>query len=81
MSRGYNFIMNYETKRTLGLNIKIERMRKDYTQEKLAKALNISVSHISKIEQGITSPTAYLLFRISKILNVQMEDFFKGITN
>jgi putative transcriptional regulator len=81
MSRGYNFIMNYETKRTLGLNIKIERMRKDYTQEKLAEALNISVSHISKIEQGITSPTAYLLFRISKILNVQMEDFFKGITN
>lgn len=81
MSRGYNFIMNYETKRTLGLNIKIERMRKDYTQEKLAEALNISVSHISKIEQGITSPTAYLLFRISKILNVQMEDFFNGITD
>lgn len=81
MSKGYNFIMNYETKRTLGLNIKIERMRKDYTQEKLAEALNISVSHISKIEQGITSPTAYLLFRISKILNVQMEDFFNGITD
>ena len=71
--------MNYETKRNLGLNIKIERMRKNYTQEKLAESLNISVSHISKIEQGITSPTAYLLFKISKILDVKMEDFFKGI--
>lgn len=71
--------MNYETKRNLGLNIKIERMRKNYTQEKLAESLNISVSHISKLEQGITSPTAYLLFKISKILDVKMEDFFKGI--
>ncbi len=71
--------MNYETKRNLGLNIKIERMRQNYTQEKLAESLNISVSHISKIEQGITSPTAYLLFKISKILDVKMEDFFKGI--
>lgn len=71
--------MDENTKQTLGLNIKLERMRKKYTQEKFAEILNISVSHISKIEQGLTSPTAYLLFKISKILNVPMEKFFIGI--
>lgn len=71
--------MDENTKRTLGLNIKMERMRKKYTQEKFAELLNISVSHVSKIEQGLTSPTAYLLFKISNILNIQMEDFFNGI--
>jgi len=71
--------MDENIKHILGFNIKMERMRRKYTQEKLAESLNISVSHISKLEQGITSPTAYLLFKISKILNVQMEDFFNGI--
>lgn len=75
----YNFEMDKNIKQTLGFNIKLERMRKKYTQEKFAEALNISVSHISKMEQGLTSPTAYLLFKISKILNVPMEEFFNGI--
>lgn len=79
MSRIYNLRMNENNKRTLGLNIKIERMRKKYTQEKIAELLDISVSHVSKLEQGLTSPTAYLLFKISKILNVPMENFFNGI--
>lgn len=54
-------------------------MRKKYTQEKIAELLNISVSHVSKLEQSLTSPTAYLLFKISKILKVPMENFFNGI--
>jgi len=79
MSRIYNFRMENNYKRKIGLNIKSERVRKEYTQEKIAESINVSVSHISKIEQGITSPTAYLLYKISQLLEVPMEDFFKGI--
>ncbi len=71
--------MDKEIKRNIGLNIKFARMRRNYTQEKFAEILNISVSHISKMEQGITSPTAYLLYKMSKVLDVSMESFFNNL--
>ena len=39
----------------------------------------MSLSHVSKIEQGITSPTAIALFKMARVLNVPMEKFFDGI--
>jgi len=78
MSRLYNFKMN-DIKRKLGRNIKIERIRKDLTQEEFAEQIDMSLSYISKLEQGITSPTAIALYKMSKILNIPMEDFFHGI--
>lgn len=71
--------MDKDYRRTLGLNIKLERLRKKLTQEQFAELANISLSHVSKIEQGLTSPTAYLLFKISKTLNIPMEEFFRDI--
>lgn len=63
----------------LGRNIKAERIRKDITQEKFAEMVDISLSHASKIEQGLTSPTAFVLYKMAKVLNIPMEEFFKGI--
>ena len=63
----------------LGRNIKAERVRKDITQEKFAELVDISLSHASKIEQGLTSPTAFVLYKMAKVLNIQMEEFFKGV--
>lgn len=65
--------------RALGLNIKAERMRKAITQEYFAELIDVSVSHVSKIEQGLTSPTAFVLRKMAKVLNVSMEEFFKDI--
>jgi len=63
----------------LGRNIKAERVRKNITQEQFAELIDMSLSYVSKVEQGITSPTAYVLFKMSKTLNIPMEEFFKGI--
>lgn len=63
----------------LGRNIKAERIRKDITQEQFAELIDMSLSHVSKIEQGITSPTAIAMYKMSKALKIPMEDFFKGI--
>ena len=71
--------MDKSLMRLLGLNIKAERMRKAITQEYFAELVDVSVSHISKIEQGMTSPTAFVLYKMSKVLNIPMEDFFKDI--
>lgn len=75
----YNLRMNNKIKTLLGLNIKAERVRKNITQEQFAEKIDVSVSHISKIEQGLTSPSAIVLFKMAKILNTNMEDFFKNI--
>ena len=71
--------MDYNSKRMLGKNIKIERIRKDVTQEQLAEFVDISLSHASKIEQGLTTPTAFVLYKMAKVLKVPMETFFQGI--
>lgn len=71
--------MKDNIKYKLGRNIKIERIRKDITQEQFAEQINMSLSYVSKVEQGLTSPTAIALFKMSNILNIPMEEFFKGI--
>lgn len=71
--------MKGDTKYKLGRNIKIERIRKDLTQEQFAEMIDMSLSYVSKLEQGLTSPTALVLYKMSKVLGIQMEDFFRGI--
>ena len=39
----------------------------------------MSLSYVSKLEQGLTSPTAIVLFKMAKLLNIPMEKFFEEI--
>lgn len=80
LSRCYNNRMAHDFRYTIGRNIKAERIRKDITQEKFAEFINMSLSYVSKLEQGLISPTAIVLYKISKILNIPMEEFFKGVS-
>lgn len=68
-----------EVKHKLGRNIKIERIRNDITQEQLAERIDMSVSYVSKLEHGLTSPTAIALYKMSKVLNIPMEKFFEDV--
>jgi len=79
LSRLYNFDMADELKYKLGRNIKVERIRKNITQEQFAELIDMSLSYVSKLEQGLTSPTAIALFKMAKILNIPMGKFFEGI--
>ncbi len=71
--------MEKNFKYILGRNIKAERMRKDITQERFAELINMSLSYVSKLEQGLISPTAITLFKMADILSIPMDEFFKGI--
>lgn len=71
--------MKDDIKHKLGRNIKVERIRKYLSQEEFAEKIDMSLSYISKLEQGLTSPTAIALFKMSKVLDIPMEEFFKGI--
>ena len=63
----------------LGSNIKAERLRRNYTQEKLAELLDMSINYIGKIERGTVIPSAFVIFRLSKVLRTDINDFFKEI--
>lgn len=61
----------------LGSNIRAERLRRHYTQDKLAEMLDMSINYVGKLERGVIIPSAQVIFRLSKILRVDINDFFK----
>lgn len=60
--------MNYKT--ILGEKIKNFRRVRGLTQEDLAKCVNRSKNHISKIEQGTANPPLSLLLEIAQALEI-----------
>ena len=59
---------------TLALNIRIERRRKDITQETLAEMAGISVKHVTKIENAQVNTSIYFIYRIAKALDVKIDE-------
>ena len=63
----------------LGFNIKVERLRKKLSQEKLAELANISIESVQKIESGKQTPSVFIFFDILKVLNVSVDTLYKDI--
>ena len=58
----------------LGENIRRLRKSKNFSQEQLAKALNISVSTLSSYETGKTAPPLAITINIAKLFNTSIND-------
>ena len=65
--------MEQELRQRIALNMKIERVKKGFTQEKLAEISEISTKHITKIEKGKVTPSIYLVYKIAKALEVTID--------
>ena len=63
----------------LGLNIKAERVRKKLNQEQLAHLADCDRSYIGFVERGKQNPTIIKLVKISKALDVTINDLLKGL--
>ncbi|HEX8139333.1 MAG TPA: helix-turn-helix transcriptional regulator [Pyrinomonadaceae bacterium] len=59
-----------------GKNLRRLRRQKDFTQEQLAEAAEISVEFLSNIERGINAPSFETLEKLSKILDVPAKELF-----
>ena len=68
--------MNNENLKILGHNLKVERVKKDYTQEKLAEISGIQMQHISKIEKGECNIKFLTLVALMKSLDIPFENLF-----
>ena len=72
--------MRDERIKTLGFNIKVERLRQKITQAKLAELANVTSDSIQKIESGKQTPSCLVLYDIANVLNVPLEILYKDIT-
>lgn len=72
-------IMNsliFDDLRKLGLNIAYYRKKNGLTQMQLAEKINISRTHMSRIETAECAPSVDVILKIAKILNVNPMDLF-----
>ena len=56
------------------MKIKIERIKRNLTQEKLAELADIDRGTISKVERGIMSPTIATLEKIAIAFDMKLPD-------
>jgi transcriptional regulator with XRE-family HTH domain len=66
-----------ETKKLVGMRIKVLRRGKGYSQEKLAELTGINPKYLSSIERGEENPTLDLLTRLSQGLKVEIHEMFQ----
>jgi len=62
----------------IGQRIREERLRRGFNLRSLARAVNVSASHISQIETGKCRPSVSTLYAITTALGVSIDDIFAG---
>lgn len=62
-----------ELLKRFGKNVKIERIKKDLTQEKLAEIMNVSQNYIASIECGKANMSLAKVMELANSLNVKIE--------
>ncbi len=65
--------------KTLGLNIKMARLRKNISQEELAELINTSRTTISMIETARQNPTILKIIDIAHVLDISLDDLLKFV--
>ncbi|MCJ7526237.1 MAG: helix-turn-helix transcriptional regulator [Candidatus Aminicenantes bacterium] len=57
--------------------IKVQRAKKDLTQEELAELVQVTRKTINTVENGIYIPSTYLALKLAKVLRVTVEELFQ----
>jgi putative transcriptional regulator len=57
--------------------IKVQRAKKDLTQEQLAELVQVTRKTINTVENGIYIPSTYLALKLAKVLGVMVEELFQ----
>ena len=65
-----------ELLKIFGKNVKIERIKKDLTQEQLAELIGIEPQSLSYMETGKFSPSPDTLQKLGEVLKVQPYEFY-----
>lgn len=62
----------------IGKHLRTIRQDKKISQEDLSEKAGYYRTYVGKIEQGLYSPSAHTIWRLSHALGISISDFFKG---
>jgi putative transcriptional regulator len=65
------------TARSLRNTLKVHRAKHDWTQEELARRVNVTRKTINTIEKGKFVPSTHLALKIAKAFGVAVEELFQ----
>lgn len=60
-----------------GKNVKIERIKKDLTQEQLAELMGVSQNYVASIECGQANMSILKIYQLAKTLNTDIYNLVK----
>lgn len=63
--------------KTIADNIRIERLRKRLSQEKLVEIVGISTKYLNMIENNKTNPTIVIVVKICNALKIDLNTLIK----
>ena len=66
--------MEEKLRKNLAHNLKVERAKRELTQEDLAELAGISPKHLTKIENCKVTPSVYMVFKLAKVLGTTIDD-------
>jgi len=61
----------------LANTLKVQRAKKDLTQEQLAQMVGVTRKTINTVENGKYVPSTYLALKLAKALGVSVEELFQ----
>lgn len=62
-----------ELLKQFGKNVKIERIKQDYTQEQFAEKLGVSTNYLACVENGRQNMSLGKILELAKAFNVDIE--------
>lgn len=65
--------MEQKLRKIIARNIRVERAKRDWTQENLAEIADISTKHITKIENEKVTPSIYLIYKIAQAFKISID--------
>ena len=63
-----------ELLKRFGKNVKLERVKKDLTQEQLAEIMNVSQNYLSSVELGKENMSLAKVLELAEYLNTDIEN-------
>jgi DNA-binding XRE family transcriptional regulator len=63
----------------IGQRVRVEREKKNLTQEELAERAGFYRTYIGHIETGAYSPSVFTMWRIAQALKVDIDKLLKGL--
>ncbi len=66
-----------DIKKQFGKKVKLFRIEKGWSQEKLALTADLDRTYIPSIEKGERNVSIEVIYKLAKALNIDVIDFFK----